>query len=95
MPRANKKIKSQGVNFVYPGGLTVSRTIGDIQAKIPRFGGNPNVIIPVPHIKSFNIHKSIDFIIMGSEGIFSKMANEKVLKVAWESSRKRILERDQ
>ena len=33
---------------VYPGGLNVSRTIGDAHSKIKKFGGNPKVIIPTP-----------------------------------------------
>jgi len=37
----------------YPGGLSVSRTIGDRDAKLPQYGGRPNVIIPTPEIRAF------------------------------------------
>ena len=30
---------------VFPGRLSVSRTFGDIEAKMEKFGGNSNVII--------------------------------------------------
>lgn len=36
---------------VFPGRLSVSRTFGDIEAKNPRFGGNPNVIVCDPEVK--------------------------------------------
>lgn len=50
---------------VKPGKLSVSRTIGDIEAKLPQFGGNPNVIIGVPEIKYFDLNESYDFILLG------------------------------
>ena len=36
---------------VFPGRLSVSRTFGDIEAKLEKFGGNPNVVISKPEIK--------------------------------------------
>ena len=38
---------------VSPGKLSVSRTIGDIEAKYPKFGVNLKVIISIPEIKYF------------------------------------------
>lgn len=38
---------------MFPGRLSVSRTFGDIEAKRPKYGGNPNVIISDPEIISF------------------------------------------
>ena len=43
----------------------MSRTFGDIEAKLIKFGGLPNVIIPTPEITSFEIKSNMDFIIMG------------------------------
>ena len=40
--------KLAGPYRVEPGRLSVSRTIGDIEAKDPRYGGNPKVVIPLP-----------------------------------------------
>jgi protein phosphatase 2C family protein 2/3 len=31
----------------------VSRTFGDIEAKLPKYGGLPNVVINEPQIKKF------------------------------------------
>jgi protein phosphatase 2C family protein 2/3 len=35
---------------VYPGRLSVCRTFGDLEAKHPQVGGNPNVVICDPDI---------------------------------------------
>ena len=35
---------------VFPGRLSVCRTFGDLEAKQPQLGGNPNVVICDPDI---------------------------------------------
>ncbi len=42
-----------GPHRVFPGRLSVSRTFGDIEAKLPKFGGNPNCVIAEPDLKAF------------------------------------------
>lgn len=61
---------------VLPGRLSVSRTFGDAEAKIQKFGGNPNVVIATPEIMSFKISNEHDFIVLGCDGIFDKLSNE-------------------
>ena len=51
----DKDLYVQGPLRVFPGRLSVSRTFGDIEAKLPRFGGNPNVIICEPEIRAFKL----------------------------------------
>ena len=46
---------------MFPGRLSVSRTFGDIEAKRPRYGGNPNVIICEPEIRVFKLKDNFDF----------------------------------
>ena len=46
---------------------------GDIEAKDPRYGGNPGVVIATPDIKTFKIQDSYDFILMGCDGVFEKL----------------------
>jgi protein phosphatase 2C family protein 2/3 len=60
---------------VFPGRLSVSRTIGDIEAKLTKLGGNPNVVVPTPDIKCFKIRNNYDFIILCCDGVFEKMSN--------------------
>jgi protein phosphatase 2C family protein 2/3 len=45
----------QGPLRVFPGRLSVSKTFGDIEAKRPKYGGNPNVIVCDPDIKFFKV----------------------------------------
>jgi protein phosphatase 2C family protein 2/3 len=53
-----------------PGGLSVTRTFGDIEAKREDLGGKPGVVIPDPEISTRIIDCDDDFVIMGSDGIF-------------------------
>ena len=69
---------------VLPGRLSVSRTIGDVEAKLEKFGGNPNVIISEPEIFYYDLNRNdIDFFILGCDGIFDQMTSNEVLKCAW------------
>ena len=68
---------------VQPGKLSVSRTIGDIEAKDPKYGGNPNVVISTPEIKYFDITENFDFICIGCDGIFEKMKNKQIVDIMW------------
>lgn len=61
---------------VLPGRLSVSRTFGDAEAKIAKYGGNPNVVVATPEIKSFKITSAHDFIVLGCDGIFDKISNK-------------------
>ena len=66
---------------VFPGRLSVSRTIGDAEGKIPSIGGNPKVIICKPDIYKFNIvENDIDYFILGCDGIFDQMSSSDVFK---------------
>lgn len=40
-----------------PGRLAISRAFGDIEAKLPQYGGIPKVVTAEPDIKTF-IHDS-------------------------------------
>lgn len=66
---------------VLPGRLSVSRTFGDIEAKLERFGGKPNVVIAEPDLRSFKILPEHDFIAIASDGIFDKMSSQDVVDI--------------
>ena len=69
---------------VLPGRLSVSRTIGDIEAKLIQYGGNPQVIIPLPDVYVFDLKKNdIDFIVLGCDGIFDQLSNKEILDSGW------------
>jgi protein phosphatase 2C family protein 2/3 len=69
---------------VLPGRLSVSRTFGDIEAKLEQFGGNPKVVIAEPEIRSFKISSDHDFLILACDGIFDKMSSGDVMRTIWE-----------
>ena len=50
---------------VLPGRLSVSRAVGDIHAKFPKYCGNPRVVIAEPDIKSFVVEDNCDFVFLG------------------------------
>ncbi|CAG9335688.1 unnamed protein product [Blepharisma stoltei] len=97
-PEEQKRIQENGGSIYYnpssqniiyrvsPGRLSVSRTIGDIDAKDPAYGGNQNVLIATPEIKSFKIKKQHDFIMMGCDGVFDVMSTKDVVSTAWNSN---------
>ena len=69
---------------VNPGHLSVSRTFGDIKAKFTKYGGREGVVIAKPEISQFTIQPYYhDFIMLGCDGIFDRMTNERVLDIMW------------
>ena len=54
----------------------VSRTFGDCMAKIEKHGGNPKCIIAEPDIFTVPIGDDLDFILIGSDGIFDRISTE-------------------
>ena len=88
----NNNIKSSSVIGplrVSPGKLSVSRTIGDIAAKDPRYGGNPNVIISIPEIKYFDNSDKNDFILMFCDGVYEKLKNKDIIDCIWKEINKK------
>ena len=79
-----KDLYVQGPLRVFPGRLSVSKTFGDIEAKRPRYGGNPNVIVCEPDITSFKIQDNFDFIMIGCDGIFERLNNRDCIDVIWD-----------
>ena len=72
---------------VLPGRLSVSRTFGDCMAKMEKYGGNPNVIIPDPEIFVTPIDHELDFILIGSDGIFDKISTEETAQIVLTEAR--------
>ena len=65
----------------------MSRTFGDLEAKIDKRKGNKNVVIAVPEIKSFRITDDHDFIVLASDGIYDKINNKDAIECVWNSVR--------
>ena len=76
-------IQCKKIVRISPSTLSVSRTFGDIRSKLTKYGGKKAMIISDPDIIKFNIEPRHDFILMGSDGLFDKITNEELIKVAW------------
>jgi protein phosphatase 2C family protein 2/3 len=70
---------------VFPGRLSVCRTFGDCEAKIQALGGMESVVTCEPDIvyEKNGVNK-YDWIMIGSDGIFDKLRNEKINKIIWD-----------
>jgi protein phosphatase 2C family protein 2/3 len=84
---SNRNSSVVGPLRVSPGKLSVSRTIGDIEAKDPKFGGNPNVIISIPEIKYFDNNDKNDFILIFCDGVYEKLKNQDIIDCIWDQIR--------
>jgi len=73
-----------GPHRVYPGRLSVSRSFGDIEAKLPEYGGNFEVISAEPEIRQFEITKEMDWMVLACDGIFDKCTSTEVNQYVWE-----------
>ncbi len=72
---------------VLPGRLSVSRTFGDIDAKLTKYEGNPEVVIAVPEICSFHAGEDTDFLLVGCDGIFDRLSTIEAGRIVWETAR--------
>lgn len=73
---------------VAPGRLSVSRTFGDLEAKIPDLGGMRGVVVCDPEINYCKGGATeFDYIIIGSDGIFDKLRNEDLNSIVWNTIR--------
>ena len=65
---------------VNPGGLSVSRTIGDIESKDEKFGGKKGVVTAMPDISEFDLNEEYNFIVIGCDGIFDVLSNGEIIE---------------
>jgi protein phosphatase 2C family protein 2/3 len=79
---------TQGPARVTPGKLFVSRAFGNIDAKVLKLGGNPDVVIVDPHIKSFKVNPDFDFIFLATDSLFDLMSNREIVDIIWNSLHK-------
>ena len=78
-----QKNSEEKIFRVYPSDLAVMRTIGDIKAKKKEFGALPGTVINTPDIFVYDLNGSVDFIVMGCDGIFDDLSNQEIINAAW------------
>lgn len=68
---------------IFPGGLSVSRSFGDIQAKDPALGGKKGVLIADPELMVYRVHSNTDFLLLGCDGIFDVFSTLELHELIW------------
>ena len=85
-PPTNRQQVVLGPHRVAPGRLSVSRTLGDIEAKFSKYGGKEGVVIATPEIAHFTVRDDFhDFIVLGCDGVFDVLHNQTVMKAVWDT----------
>ena len=64
---------------VMPGGLLVTRSIGDLHAKIPEIGGNPKGVICTPDpVRVVDIQENWQYLVIASDGVWDAMSKKDI-----------------
>ena len=56
-------------------------------AKMEKYGGNPKCIIAEPDIFSVPISDNLDFVLIGSDGIFDRVSTEDTAQIVVDEAR--------
>ena len=75
---------------IMPGKLSVARSLGDICAKFPKFGGNPDVLLAVPEIKRIKVEPNMDWMLVACDGIFDAFSTSELIEFSWEKIEEKI-----
>lgn len=83
----DKKGEKQEIGMfkIIPGKKEFTRSFGDPDCKLQKFGGNCGVIVPDPHIKSFKINEFCDFLCLTSENINQHFDDQQLVNIFWQS----------
>ena len=65
---------------VQPGGLSVSRTFGDIESKEAKYGGKKGVVVALPDVVEFDLNDEYNFMVIGCDGIFDVLSNNEIME---------------
>jgi len=68
-----------GKGRVYPGGLLITRSFGDYNARLPELGGNPNGITNIPFVCELPLDKNVHSILIASDGVTDALRPDKEL----------------
>ena len=75
----------QNKKRIFPGGLAVSRSLGDVDIKYSRSGNKINIISSVPDIFKMKNEENFDFILLVNEGITSTVNNRELCIIVYET----------
>lgn len=69
---------------IKPGGLTVTRSIGDADSKLKEKGGLVDVIISEPEVVEKPVTPDMDFVLLGSDGVFDFVDPKTAVRLIWD-----------
>lgn len=78
------------IDRVFPGGLSVSRSLGDGEMKMNQKGDTVSPIISVPDIFCFEYKQEMDYIFLGSDGIYESITNKNLVLTVYNTLKKCI-----
>jgi protein phosphatase PTC2/3 len=78
---------NHGAYKVSPWNLTITRSLGNADAKIEKFGGNNRIIVPTPDVCGFKIKSEFDFLLMCSSAVFDKLSTKEAIECVWKGMR--------
>jgi len=64
-----------GPERVYPGGLNITRSLGDVRCKLEQYGGCQGVIIGTPEVASVDLGCDTSHIVLCSDGLSDNLRN--------------------
>lgn len=74
---------------VFPGRLSVCRTFGDCEAKLEHLGGTKGVVCCEPEVThEVDGSQYLDYVLIGSDGIFDKLKNDQINSIVWDVTTK-------
>ena len=74
---------------VFPGRLSVCRTFGDCEAKLAHLGGVRGVVTCDPEVTHEQDGVNyLDYVLIGSDGIFDKLKNDQINQIVWDVTTK-------
>jgi serine/threonine protein phosphatase PrpC len=68
---------------IYPGGIPISRSVGDVENKVRDLGGSPFVMSNEPHIFALELQNNHDFLLISSGGLGESLSNKEMSECVW------------
>ena len=75
------KVK-RGPFRVYPGGLGIARSLGDIRSKLREYGGIPGTVIAEPDVVVTEIASSTSFLVLCTDGLGDNIKSSSSMRKA-------------
>jgi len=86
----------KGALRLWPGGFSVSRTLGDIDYKILKRNkvSSLDILVAFPDLVSLTVTPQDEFVILGSDGLWDVVSNEEAVQLVVKARAKRQFDAD-